>query len=93
MRFTWDENKAQENIRKHKISFDYAILVFDDEYYLEEYDCLHSDDEDRYNIIGMVDNVLFVVCTYRGDDEIRIISARFATKDEKRRYEKWLLLQ
>ena len=67
--------------------------MFDDEYRLEEYDYEHSDDEDRYNIIGMVDEILFVVVTYRSENAIRIISARQATKEEKRRYEKWLLLQ
>ena len=93
MKFEWDDFKNLNNIKKHGIPFDYAMLVFDDEYRLEEYDYEHSDDEDRYNIIGMVDEILFVVVTYRGENAIRIISARQATKEEKRRYEKWLLLQ
>lgn len=93
MKFEWDEEKNRKNILKHKIPFDYALMVFDDEYRLEEYDCSHSDDEDRYNIIGMIDKIIFVVVTYRNEDTVRIISARPATKAEKERYERWLLLQ
>lgn len=91
MKFEWDEAKAQKNVEKHNVSFEYASLVFEDEYRLEEYDYDHSKDEDRYNIIGMVKEVLFVVCTYRDHDTIRIISARKANKAERRKYEwQWL---
>lgn len=91
MKFEWDEEKNRANQKKHHISFEYALLVFDDEDYIEEYDFEHSDDEDRYNIIGMIDEVVFVVCTYRGEDTVRIISAREATREERRRYEwQWL---
>lgn len=91
MKFEWDEAKAQENIRKHNVSFEYAALVFEDEYRLEEYDYDHNKDEDRYDVIGMVKEVLFVVCTYRDNDTIRIISARKANKAERRQYEwQWL---
>ena len=91
MRFEWDENKNRANIKKHGISFEHALLVFDDEDYLEEYDSSHSDEEDRYNVIGMIDEVVFVVCTYRDENTVRLISAREATKDERRRYEwQWL---
>lgn len=92
MKFEWDDDKARENIRKHKISFEHAALVFEDEYRIEEYDYNHDEDEDRYDVIGMVKDVLFVVCTYRENDTIRIISARKATKAERRRY-KWQWLQ
>ena len=57
MEFEWDENKNQINIKKYGISFKYAARVFDDEHYFEQYDEYHSDDEDRYNIIGMVDEI------------------------------------
>lgn len=87
MEFEWDEKKNDLNRRKHGISFEHAMLVFEDENYIEEYDYEHSDDEDRYDIIGMVDDILYVVVTYRGEDTVRIISARLATKAERRRYE------
>ncbi|MBO6235899.1 MAG: BrnT family toxin [Schwartzia sp.] len=91
MKFEWDEDKNRANIKKHGISFEHALLVFDDEDYLEEYDSSHSDEEDRYNVIGMIDEVVFVVCTYRDENTVRLISAREATKDERRRYEwQWL---
>ena len=93
MKFEWDDFKNWDNIQKHGIPFDYAMLVYEDEYRLEEYDYNHDEDEDRYNVIGMIDRLLFVVVTYRDEDTVRIISARPATKAEKVRYEKWLLLQ
>ena len=86
MQFEWDEEKDLSNQRKHHISFSYASLVFNDEFRLEYYDEFHSDDESRYNVIGMVGTVIFVVCVYKSDDVVRIISAREATKKEKRRY-------
>ena len=87
MNFEWDENKNKLNQKKHGISFEYASLVFKDEYRLEEYDEFHSNFEERYSVIGMVKNLLYVVCTDRPkDDAIRIISARLATKAERRRY-------
>ena len=86
MEFEWDPEKNRINQRKHGIPFEVAILVFDDENRLEEYDISHSDDEDRYSVIGMVGKLLYVVCTYRTENKVRIISARLATKLEKRRY-------
>ena len=85
MFFEWDEEKNAANIKKHGIDFEDAILVFNDEYYVEFYDDAHSIDEDRYNVIGMVDDVLFVVYTER-KQRIRIISARLATPTERRLY-------
>ena len=86
MHFEWNESKNKENQRKHGISFEYAALVFEDDYRIEDYDAYHSDEEDRYDITGMVDDILFVVCTYRDGDTVRIISARKATRNERRRY-------
>lgn len=87
MKFEWDEEKNTKNKKRHGISFEHAMLVFEDDYCIEEYDCDHSSDEDRYDIIGMVDDVLYVVVTYRENDVVRLISARRATKAERRRYE------
>ena len=85
MFFEWDAEKNAANIRKHGIYFDDAILVFSDENYIEYYDDAHSIDEDRYNVIGMVNDILFVVYTERKRC-IRIISARLATPKERRLY-------
>ena len=81
----WDDNKNQINIKKHGISFETAALVFADEERIEYYDKLHSQDEDRYVVLGCVQGVLYVVYTMR-DDAARIISARIATTYERRLY-------
>ena len=83
--FEWDDEKERLNYAKHKIHFKTATAVFDDENRIEWYDTAHSGDEDRYNTIGMVRNILFVVYTERRN-KIRIISARLATAAERRLY-------
>ncbi len=83
--FEWDEEKNTTNVQKHGIDFNDAILVFNDENYVEFYDAAHSIEEDRYNVIGLVHDVLFVVYTER-KETIRIISARIATPSERRLY-------
>ncbi len=84
--FEWDERKNKSNIIKHGISFETAAHVFFDEYLLEIYDEDHSDyNEDCYIAIGIVEQVLYVVYTDR-EENIRIISARPAEKDEERLY-------
>lgn len=88
MRFEWDENKEKINKAKHKISFETAKLVFDDEYRIEKYDFKNSISEDRYITIGEIHGQLllvFVSYTERGD-AVRIISARRATKTERSEY-------
>ncbi len=90
MKFEWDEDKNKANIEKHRISFEYAALVFEDPHYLEMYDFEHSIDEDRYIAIGMVDALLFVVFTERKDN-LRIISARLANAVERRLYDDQIL--
>ena len=85
MKFEWDENKNSINKEKHKISFETAVHVFDDPYYIEMFDFEHSVDEDRYIAIGKVGDVLFVVFTER-KDSIRMISARLATNAERGLY-------
>ena len=83
--FEWDSEKEKMNFAKHKIHFRTAVAVFDDENRIEWYDRAHSENEDRYNTIGMVNDVLFVVYTERGE-KIRLISARLATAAERRAY-------
>lgn len=85
MLFEWDDEKAAINLKKHGVSFQTAALVFYDENRIEMYDSEHSLEEDRYNTIGMVEDVLFVVYTER-KDHLRIISARLANKKERSMY-------
>ena len=77
--------KNQLNRKKHGIDFETAMLVFNDLQRIEIYDEEHSITEDRYNTIGLVEDVLFVVYTERKDN-IRLISARVATPKERSIY-------
>lgn len=89
IRFEWDENKNNKNIEKHHINFNEAATVFLDENALIIEDDSHSDNEERFIIVGMSLNAnLLIVChCYRNDGNvIRIISARKATKNESRQY-------
>ena len=88
--FDWDENKNQINQRKHGVSFEEARTVFYDEQALLEYDELHSENEDRFRIIGRSENgnILLVVHCIRDETIIRIISTRKATATEKAGYER-----
>jgi len=86
--FEWDHKKAIGNIDKHGVSFQESSTVFSDLYSLSLHDPLHSNDEDRFIIIGISNrnNLLIVVHTERLNS-IRIISARKATKTERNYYE------
>ena len=86
--FEWDDKKASQNIKKHGISFEEATTVFGDPFSITIYDPLHSKEEDRFVILGMSNKnrILVVVHTER-NDRIRIISARKATKKERKQYE------
>ena len=81
----WDDNKNRINIQKHGISFETAALVFADEERIEYYDQLHSQDEDRYVVLGCVQGILYVVYTMR-HKAARLISARMATPTERKIY-------
>lgn len=85
MIFEWDDEKYQINLRKHNIDFNDAAKVFGDENRIEWFDAKHSDEEERYITLGMVDEILFVVYTER-EDRTRLISARLADKSERRKY-------
>jgi uncharacterized DUF497 family protein len=86
--FEWDEDKAKANIKKHKVSFEEASTVFGDPLSRTIFDPLHSDEEDRFIILGESNRrrLLVVVLTDR-DERIRIISARTATRRERKDYE------
>lgn len=81
----WDDNKAAINYKKHGIHFEDAALIFLDDNLIADYDEEHSHDEDRIKVIGMVGKILVVIYTERGE-KLRLISARNATKKERRKY-------
>ncbi len=87
-RFEWDANKARLNLRKHGVSFEEACTVFDDPLFITFLDEEHSIDEERYITLGFskMNNLLLIAHTDRGEHR-RIISARKATKNERRFYE------
>ena len=81
----WDDDKAELNFKKHGIRFRVAARIFLDDNRIEDYDELHSDDEDRWQVIGKVKDILAVIYTERRE-KYRIISARYATKEEEDEY-------
>jgi uncharacterized DUF497 family protein len=88
LEFTWDERKNRINQQKHRISFETAILVFDDPYHLTRQE-REVEGEPRWQTIGIVEgiHVLLVAHTVSEDEEvIRIFSARKATPSERRIY-------
>lgn len=89
MTFEWDEAKNKINQAKHGISFEEAQSVFEDAYAILFDDPDHSEEEERFLIIGMsgAKGICIVSYCYRGADErIRIISARAATQKERNVY-------
>ena len=91
MVFVWDATKHRLNMAKHGVCFEEAMTVFDDDRAVVFYDEDHSDDEDRFLIVGnsCFGKVLVVShCYKQEDDTVRIISSRKATKREVAFYEK-----
>jgi uncharacterized DUF497 family protein len=89
IRFEWDEKKSQTNKRKHKVSFDEAQGVFYDENAIRFFDPDHSDDEDRFLMLGISFSLRVLVvchCCRENDSVIRIITARKADKSEQADY-------
>jgi len=89
MHFDWDPRKADLNLEKHSISFEEACSVFMDPKATQFYDDGHSESEDRFIMLGMSSFLrVLVVCHAVRDpgDIVRIISARKATKSERRHY-------
>jgi uncharacterized protein len=87
VRFEWDPAKANANFAKHGVSFDEALTAFSDPLSLTVFDPDSSLEEDRFVLQGVssLERLLVVVHTDRGD-AIRIISARIATRSERRSY-------
>mgnify|MGYP001576227993 CR=1 FL=1 len=89
IRFDWDKQKAVTNKKKHGVSFEEASTVFYDDDALEFHDSEHSEDEDRFIMLGLSFNVRVLVvchCVRASESVIRIVSARKATKHEAERY-------
>ncbi len=86
--FEWDDEKAQSNLKKHRVSFDEASTIFNDPNIATISDPDHSKDEERFVSIGrsVITRLLTVIHTFRLT-RIRIISARKATKSEKKKYD------
>ena len=88
LRFEWDARKATANLKKHGISFEEAKSVFFDERAKLIEDPDHSEDEDRFILLGLSHSLrIVVVChCYRDENVIRIISARKSTVRELKEY-------
>jgi uncharacterized protein len=87
--FTWDDRKNRENQRKHGISFEEAQTAFLDEHASVYYDPDHSEDEDRFLLLGLSTKLRILVvchCFRESSEVIRIISARKANKLEQTSY-------
>jgi len=91
LQFEWNPEKAQVNLKKHRVSFKEACTVFDDPLFITFLDEEHSIYEERYITIGLskMNHLLLVAHTDR-KGKIRIISARKATNNEQRFYEEEL---
>ena len=92
IRFEWDASKARSNLRKHGISFDDAMRVFNDPHVLTTRERV-VEGEQRWQTIGVVENTLLVLLVahtweeHRGEELMRLISARRATRKEQNLYE------
>ena len=87
-KFEWDNQKAEANRKKHGVMFEEGITVFGDPLSLNMPDPDHSGSEQRYIVMGMSDRYrLLVVCYTEIHENTRIISARQATRAERKSYE------
>lgn len=83
-----DENKALKNLSKHGITFEEAKTVFNDPLYVDFFDPEHSQDEERYLIVGESNQERILIVSYiERVNSIRLISARKVTRSEKEAYE------
>ena len=87
--FSWDDRKARENLRKHSVSFEEATTAFADERARLKHDPDHSRDEDRFILLGFSAKLRMLLVAHvnrQAETEIRIISARKATRNERKQY-------
>jgi len=86
-KFAWDSNKNEINIKKHGLSFDAIIEVFNDPYFIEKIDIEHSTlEEERLIGIGSLNGFVIITIVYTKRDRTRLISSRLATKKEEAFY-------
>jgi uncharacterized protein len=86
--FEWDAKKAQANLSKHGVSFAEAVTAFGDPLSMNMRDPDHSDSEQRFIVLGMSDRFRLLVVSYTERlPRTRIISARLATRKERKQYE------
>ena len=91
--FSWDDRKNKANQRKHGVSFEEAVTVFADENARLKHDPDHSLDEDRFILLGFSAKLRILVVAHaylQEETEIRIISARKATRKERKQYGQFL---
>jgi len=91
MQILWDRNKNRSNRAKHKVSFEVASLVFEDPFHLSILERIESGEE-RWQTLGMIGSVLVLLVAHtlveqEGEEVVRIISARKATRKERQWYE------
>jgi uncharacterized DUF497 family protein len=89
LRFEWDDEKEKINIRKHGISFDEARTVFYDEKAIQFFDPDHSEDEDRFILLGISFRLRTLVvchCFRESETVVRLFSARKADREEEQEY-------
>jgi uncharacterized DUF497 family protein len=92
MRFEWDEAKNRLNLKRHKIRFETAILIFDDPCAVTIPDRMHNEEEERFITLGQLEGRLILLVVHAdfetsGEEVIRLISARKATPGERKIYE------
>ena len=88
--FEWDSSKAKSNLKRHGVSFEEAQSVFYDDYALQFFDESHSEDKDRFLLLGLSNTsklLMIVHCERDNGNVIRIISARKATNNESAFYQ------
>ena len=91
MQILWDRNKDRSNRAKHKVSFEVASLVFEDPFHLSILERIQNGEE-RWQTLGMIGSVLVLLVAHtlveqEGEEVVRIISARKATRKERQWYE------
>lgn len=87
MRFGWDPKKAAANLKKHGVSFEEGATAFGDPLSLTRFDPDHSDEEDRFVLLGATHQGRLVVVSHTDRGEtVRLISARLATRQERKNY-------
>ena len=88
--FVWDETKRRKVIEEHKVDFALITDIFDDSFGIYREDLDHSENENRYSVIGLTAEygLVFAAFTYTDNNQIRLITARRAEKWMVKQYEK-----